>query len=302
MLFVLAFDHRNSLRTAFFGIQGEATPEQHAMAREAKLVIVDGLLSAVGSGLPAGRPGVLVDDEYGVEAARRARAAGVAVAMPVEQSGRRELEFEHSPFYAAIEPLKPDYVKVLVRYNPNADAAMNRRQREKMLSVQEWAARNRTGFMLELLVPPESEAPARPDYDTALRPRLTLAAVKELIEAGLRPELWKLEGMGRRAEYAAIAREVLAARSDAGCLVLGRGEDEAAVGRWLKLAAPVPGFAGFAVGRTIWWQPLRAYFDGTMSRDEAVHSIGANYLRVVRLYVEAVRSPVGGAPPTEAHI
>src|SRR5581483_9599294 len=277
MLFVLAFDHRNSLRTAFFGIKGEATPAQHAMAREAKLVIVDGLLSAVGSGLPAGRPGVLVDDEYGVEAARRARAAGVAVAMPVEQSGRRELEFEHAPFYAAMEPLKPDYVKVLVLYNPNADAAMNRRQREKMLSVQEWAARNRTGFMLELLVPPESAAPARPDYDTALRPRLTLAAVKELIEAGLRPELWKLEGMGRRGEYAAIAR-------------------------WLKLAAPVPGFAGFAVGRTIWWQPLRAYFDGTMSRDEAVHSIGVNYLRVVRLYVEAVRSPVGGAPPIEAHI
>lgn len=127
---------------------------------------------------------------------------------------------------------------------------------------------------------------------TALRPGLTRAAVKELLEAGLRPALWKLEGMGRRAEYAAIAREVLAARSDARCLVLGRGEDEAAVGRWLQLAAPVPGFAGFAVGRTIWWQPLRAYFDGTMSRNEAVHSIGVNYLRVVELYVEGVRTPV----------
>ena len=286
-LFFLAFDHRSSFSKSFFGIAGEPTAEQESMFREAKLVILDGLLQAVASGLPAGRPGVLVDDRYGMEAAVHARRAGVLVAMPVERSGRRELEFEHEPFYSAVDSFRPDFVKVLVRYNPEADAAMNRRQVEKMQRVQEWAGAHGAGFMLELLVPAEPPATPDDDYEARLRPGLTLAAVREMNAAGLSPELWKLEGMGSRQEYQAIAEEVLAARPDAGCLVLGRGADEAAVGRWLQLAAPVEGFKGFAVGRTIWWRPLRAFCDGAMSRDEAVAGIAGNYLRVVRLYVEA---------------
>ncbi len=293
MLFVLAFDHRNSFRRDFFRIEGEPTVDQQSTCREAKLVILDGLLSAVRSGLPAGgRVGALVDDEYGAAAAMRARDAGVIVAIPVEKSGQRELQFEHEPFYRSIGELSPNYVKVLVRYNPEGDAAMNGRQRTKLSMVQEWTARQGVGFMLELLVPAESSQLARMGgavsrYDTEERPRLTVAAVKQLASAGLRPELWKLEGMSSSDEYAAIADAVLSARSDSSCLVLGRGADEAAVDRWLQLAAPVRGFSGFAVGRTIWWQPLRAYYDGGATRVDTVEAIGANYLRLVRIYTDS---------------
>jgi myo-inositol catabolism protein IolC len=297
MLFVLAFDHRNSFRKDFFGIEGEPTADQQARCREAKLVILDGLLSAVRAGLPAGgRAGVLVDDEYGAAAAMRARSAGVTVAIPVERSGQRELQFEHEPFYSSIRELSPEYVKVLVRYNPDGDAAMNARQRTKLSMVQEWTVREGVGFMLELLVPAESSHLARlggdvSRYDTEERPRLTVAAVKQLASAGLRPELWKLEGMNSRDGYAAIADAVLSARSDSSCLVLGRGADEAAVDRWLRLAAPVRGFSGFAVGRTIWWKPLRALYDGGGTREDTVEAISANYLRLVRIYTESVPLP-----------
>jgi myo-inositol catabolism protein IolC len=295
MLFVLAFDHRNSFRTGFFGIHGDPTPEQQSQCREAKLVILDGLMHAVNLGLPDGKAGVLVDDEYGAETVIRARQAGMTVAMPVERSGRRELEFEHDPFFESIERLRPDYVKVLVRYNPEADATMNLRQRMKLSEVQEWAAQHGMGLMLELLVPAEAGQKRRVGgedsrYDLELRPRLTLAAVKELIAAGLSPNLWKLEGMSSRAQYVAIAAEVRSTRPDAGCLVLGRGADEAAVERWLTLAAPVSGFSGFAVGRTIWWEPLRAYYDGRVSRIEAIETISGNYRRLVRVYLQAATS------------
>ena len=41
-----------------------------------------------------------------------------------------------------------------------------------------------------------------------------------------------------------------------GCIILGRGEDDAKVREWLSIAAAVPGFIGFAVGRTSFWDPL----------------------------------------------
>ncbi len=38
-LWTLAFDHRNSLRRAFFGISGDATEADHARARDANALI-----------------------------------------------------------------------------------------------------------------------------------------------------------------------------------------------------------------------------------------------------------------------
>ena len=290
MLFVLAFDHRNSFRIDFFGLRGAPTPEQTASFEEAKMVILDGLLEAMRSGVPEGAAGALIDGEYGGAAAVRARDAGVKVAVPVEKSGRRELEFEHDPFYRELEELRPHYAKVLVRYNPTSDAALNARQRAKIASILEWTRGHGMRFMLELLVPPDGVATgdrAR-DFDTEVRPGLTLEAVRELIRSGIFADLWKLEGMNSTEQYAAIAEEVLKADSASGCLVLGRGADAAAVDRWLTLAAPVRGFKGFAVGRTIWWEPLRAHLDGRLSRSAAVAAIAESYLRLVQVYIGAV--------------
>jgi myo-inositol catabolism protein IolC len=297
-LFVLAFDHRNSFRTDFFGIDGTLTAQDQARAREAKLVIYAGLLRAVAQGLPSGCPAVLVDEEYGGDVARLAREAGITVALAVERSGQTELAFEADPFYDPIVRLQPDCVKVLVRYNPGADVAMNRRQRRRILQLQEWLQDRNTDLMLELLVPAQS---AQMDsvggdlerFHRESRPGLTVTAIHELVQGGLAPRFWKLEGMESAADYAAVAAAVRSgARSDATCLVLGRGADVVAVKRWLSLAAPIAGFGGFAVGRTIWWDPLRAHvFDGA-DREVTVAKIAANYLGLVDLYLEASGSPV----------
>jgi myo-inositol catabolism protein IolC len=120
-------------------------------------------------------------------------------------------------------------------------------------------------------------------YDRELRTELTARAIEEIGADGLRPALWKLEGP----ESAADARRVSAAVHEldpaAGCLVLGRGADATAVHRWLTTAAQAPGFTGFAVGRTVWWEPLRTYVAGG-PRDEAVQQITDNYLGLVEAY------------------
>ena len=66
-------------------------------------------------------------------------------------------------------------------------------------------------------------------------------------------------------------------RSEVGCIILGRGEDEKKVDDWLRTAADVPGFIGFAVGRTTFWDPLMAWRGGKSSREQAVAEIARRY-------------------------
>lgn len=288
-VFALAFDHRNSFRRDFMHLAGDPTPEQHAAMVAAKEVVVDALLAAAPE-VSAGRVVLLIDQEYGGDLVPRAQAGGIRVAMPVEVSGQRELRYvdDGHPDRVLVS-CHPDYVKVLIRYNPGGDTAMNARQRERLCELAR-LLRGQTGqLMLELLVPPEESQLAavandRGRFDRELRAELTVAAIGEIAAGGIRPELWKIEGPESRDDAARIAGAVRSADPDAGCLVLGRGADYAAVRRWLAIAAATDGFTGFAVGRTIWWDALRGYTGGG-DRDAAVRAVAARYLDLVRDYL-----------------
>jgi myo-inositol catabolism protein IolC len=232
---------------------------------------------------------LLIDHEYGGGLVSKAQAGGIRVAMPVEVSGQRELRYlcDGHPDRIVVAH-HPDYVKVLIRYNPGGDTAMNARQRARLRELTSWLGGQPQQLMLELLVPPEDaqlEAVAddRGRFDREVRAGLTVAAIGEIAGDGVRPQLWKIEGPESREDAARIAEAVHSAAPDSACLVLGRGADLAAVRRWLAIAAATAGFTGFAVGRTIWWDALRAYLGGG-DRDAAVDAVAARYLDLVRDY------------------
>ncbi|HEY6933333.1 MAG TPA: DUF2090 domain-containing protein, partial [Marmoricola sp.] len=243
-VFALAFDHRNSFRTSFMRLTAPPTPSQNAQMVEAKRVVVDALLQAAPSVVDAS-PTLLIDAEYGGAHVADAREAGIAIAMPVEVSGRAELRFEDD-YDAVMESHDPDYAKVLVRYNPGGDVEMNARQRARLRELALWLHGRRQQLMLELLVPAEAEQRAGLDrdrgrYDRELRAGLTARAIEEIGADGLRPALWKLEGPESLDDARRISDAVHALDPAAGCLVLGRGADTTAVRRWLTTAAQVPG-------------------------------------------------------------
>ena len=287
-VFALAFDHRNSLRRDFMHLTGDPTPEQHAAMVAAKGVVVDALLAAAPEVSPATAV-LLIDHEYGGDLVAKAQAGGIRVAMPVEVSGQRELRYlcDGHP-ERIIADYGPDYAKVLIRYNPAGDAAMNARQRARLGEFARWLTGRPQQLMLELLVPPEDEQLAavandRGRFDREVRAQLTVAAIREIAADGVRPPLWKIEGPESRDDAARIAAAVRSADPDGACLVLGRGADDAAVRRWLDIAAATDGFTGFAVGRTIWWDALRGYLDGG-DRDTAVAAVTRRYLDLAREY------------------
>ncbi len=290
-IFALAFDHRDSFRREFMRLAADPTPEQQELMVAAKGVVVEALLRAA-PGVAGSCPALLIDAEYGSRHVRAAHEGGLAVAMPLEVSGQRELRFEDDgDFAAVVERYEPEYAKVLIRYNPDGDTRMNARQRARLGQLVSWLRGRPTRLMLELLVPAEPEQLESLDgdrdrYDRQMRAELTARAVAEIGADGILPSLWKLEGPESRADAEQVAAAVLGVDPDAACLVLGRGADPHAVGRWLMTAAEARGFAGFAVGRTLWWEALGDFVAGG-DREAAVKAIAENYLVLVRTYETA---------------
>jgi 5-dehydro-2-deoxygluconokinase len=293
-LYILAFDHRGSFQKKFFGIEGEPDPEQTAIIADAKHLIFEGMLRAVAGGADPATTGVLVDEQFGSTVPQEAREHGLKLAMPAERSGQEVFDFQYGDeFGEHIERFDPDFTKVLVRYNPDGERASNDEQLAKLKLLSDWLKERERKFLFELLVPAESAQLASVDgdvdrYDSELRPQLMRRAMAEIQDAGIEVDVWKIEGVDKRADCEMLVAQARAGgRDGVACVVLGRGADEAKVDHWLAQAAPVDGFIGFAIGRSIWWDPLKAYVDGKIERAAGARRIAENYLRFVKVYEAA---------------
>ena len=292
-LYILAFDHRGSFRKKL-GVGSDPTPEEQRKVSDAKALIFEGFQHALSEGAPREAAGMLVDDEYGDEVARKASAEGLNLAMPVEKSGQDEFDFEYgADFGAHIEHFDPTFSKVLVRYNPEGDREMNARQIVRLKELSDWLHERDRKFLFELLVPAEEQQLASVDedvdrYDTEIRPRLMLETIRDLHAGGVEPDIWKIEGLDRREDCEAVSELVRSGgRDGVACIVLGRGADDQAVELWLRQGAGVPGYVGFAIGRTIWGGPLMGYVEGSLDRGSAAKRIAQAYLHFIEVYADA---------------
>jgi myo-inositol catabolism protein IolC len=294
-LYILAFDHRGSFQKKMFGIQGDPTPEEVEKIADAKRLIFEGMEIAVERGVDASATGVLVDEQFGSDIPQRARQEGLVLSMPVEKSGQDEFDFEYgSDFGAHIEQFGVDFAKVLVRYNPEGDAGMNERQLGRLKELSDWLHDNDGKFLFELLVPAEqaqldSVGGDADRYDAELRPGLMKRAIQEIQDHGVEVDVWKIEGVDAREDAEALAEQTRRGEGREGvvCVLLGRGASDEKVDHWLRQAAPVEGFVGFAIGRSIWWDALKGYLDGDLERRAAAEKVADNYLRFVRVYDDA---------------
>jgi len=292
-LYILPFDHRGSFQKKLFGWDGSLNAGQTDEIAAAKRVIYDGFLAAVNAGVSKDKVGILVDEQFGAAILRDAAAAGYSTSCPAEKSGQDEFDFEYGDSFAEhIEAFHPTFCKVLVRYNPEGDPLLNRSQADRLKRLSNYLRSNksRSLFMFELLVPPEKNQLSRLNgdkkaYDLKLRPSLMAAAIEELQEAGVEPDVWKIEGLDRREDcerIVAVARRK--GRGKVGCIILGRGEDDSKVREWLTTASTVPGFIGFAVGRTTFWGPVVDWRAQKITRNGAVAEIARRYREFVKIF------------------
>jgi myo-inositol catabolism protein IolC len=297
-LYILAFDHRGSFQKKMFGIEGDPDDEQTRTIADAKHLIFEGLQKASEQGTDPAVTGVLVDEQFGGDIPSDAKAGGLKLAMPVEKSGQNEFDFQYGDeFGDHIESFDPDFSKVLVRYNPDGDAEMNQRQTERLKRLADWLHEHDRKFLFELLVPAEDSQLEQVGgdtdrFDAELRPELMRRTIVEFQDNGVEADIWKIEGIDTQEDCERIADTARRdGRDGVVCVVLGRGADDEKVEHWLRQGAPVEAYAGFAIGRTIWWDALKGFLDGDIERADAAEQIARKYLHFVDIYKQSEREP-----------
>ncbi len=287
-MYLLAMDHRDSLARDVYGIDGPVDADQAQAIADGKRLVFNGLVVALERGADLASAGVLVDERYGLAVARSAREVGVALAMPIERSGQEFFTPEYADdWLLTMEGLAPDFVKVLVHDNPEFDPASRRKQWDDLATVSARLHEAERGFLFELLVPATGDQESD-TYDRDLRPRLTVQVMTEMQEAGVEPDIWKIEGL----ETTEAAADVVACarrngRDTVRCIVLGRDAPTDKLDHWLRIAAVTDGFIGFAIGRSIWEKPLSDHVAGVLNETAATAVIAENYLHFCRTYDEA---------------
>jgi myo-inositol catabolism protein IolC len=266
-LFIVAMDHRDSFGKTLFDVRND-DPDgtQLAAMKSAKQLIFEGLQEAVPM-LTSGRAGVLVDEQYGRGVIDKVVAGGTSVvlAVPIEASGHDWFTLEWGDQWLEhVERIKPDYAKVLVRDNPDFDAAKRERQFGELAPVSAELAKRGVPLLYELLVPAtDAQLHQAGDdsraYDRDIRPGLVVRVIADTQAHGIEPALWKVEGLETVESTQQVADQAKAGGSRADLIVLGRDAPAERLDHWLETASQVPAFVGFAIGRSIWEDIVREY-------------------------------------------
>ena len=291
-LYILAFDHRGTLTKGLLGVEGRA-PSSDEVARVSSMkdIIFDGFLEARNQGIEGGDPAILVDEAFGLQVQEKAKEMGIKFAAPVEKSGQKVFDFEYGDdFGEKIKEVNADFVKILVRWNPDDDTDTRQIQGERIKRLSDWLDENERKFLLEFLVPAseqqlESVGGDQARYDSEIRPKLAVQVVEEMRERGADPDIWKIEGLDTTNDCENVSKVIKdGGRENVIAVVLGRGANDEKVNQWLRTGSSVDGYKGFAIGRSIFWDSLKGWHAGEKSREEAVSEIANSYLSFISVY------------------
>ncbi len=291
-LYILAFDHRGTITKGLLGVEGrEPTQDEANKVSELKQIIFDGFLKANESGITGGDPAILVDETFGLEVQQKAKELNIKFAAPVEKSGQKVFDFEYGDqFREKINEIGADFVKILVRWNPDDEEEIRETQGNRIKELSDWLSENDKKFLLEFLVPATEEQLASVEndqarYDSEIRPKLAVKVVEEMRERGADPDIWKIEGLDTSEDCEKVAHAIRTGdREDVIAVVLGRGASDEKVNEWLRAGSSVEGYKGFAIGRSIFWDALKGFHEGEKSREEAVEEIAQSYLGFLSVY------------------
>lgn len=270
-VYVLAADHRWQIEEWC-----DAHGTNRARIPELKALVVEGFrLARLRNPAVARHGALLLDEQYSSELIRAARADGILVATPVERAGVFPLEWTSEPFDAA---LTGDLAKVIVRHRPEYSGERVAAERQKLKTLGDWCLAHGRPFLLEVVVMREHEDEAT--FETAGRPAILADYIRASYAAGIVPDFWKVEGT-TDAGAAAVVDAAVAERRGPRFLVLGKGAGFDLVESWFVAARRMTTAGGFAIGRTVYWEPCVKWMDGRLDREGAVAQVAANYERLI---------------------
>ncbi len=279
-LYILPFDHRSSFLKNILKTSQNPTKKDLLLAQKLKEIIFKGFLMSLKDFKNKKDFAILVDEKLGQSVLNKAKKEKIKICLPVEKSGE-SFDFEYGQnFQKHIKKISPDFVKALIRYNPD-NLEENKKQLKKLSKLSIFCQKNKYNLLIELLVPPTKENLKNfgsQEYDQKIRPIKTEKAIQEILSVAS-PVIWKLEGMETK-DWPKIIKIIGKAK----IIVLGRGESDEHVKKWLSAAAKFKEIIGFAVGRTIFMEALKRYLAKEISENEASLWIATKFSFFVNLW------------------
>jgi 5-dehydro-2-deoxygluconokinase len=299
-LYILPFDHRNTFAETLFDKVSIAdlNEEEIEQIREFKMLIYKGFKNALKNSVPKEFAAILCDEEFGAEILVDSLHNGFVTLLPVEKSGSPEFQFQYEDFGEHIEKFHPQFVKALVRFNPQDEENSKQRQKEKLQRLSDYCHEHNYKFILEVLMNPTEiqlrEAGTKYKFDLEIRPSLIVEVIEDFQSFGIEPDVWKLEGFERIEDYEKVVAVIKSSgRENVNLVVLGRGGNEEQVDKWLEVGIKdeifevgqkVEGVIGFAVGRTVFWSAIEKFHNGEIGKAEAIKIISENFQNFYKLF------------------
>lgn len=285
-LFILPFDHQTGLFKEF-GWINPITDEQTAMMLKTRDITYQGYLYGVALGIPKEYTAILTDDTYGADVIKKAHADKTPVIYTLEKSGQPHLIFQHENWEHEIESQQPEWIKTLVRYNPDADKNDLTISIENLKKVSDYSKTHSIPLMIEPLVQPTESQKGIADFDHAMRPDLTGRMLEEFYSNGIYPAVWKIEGSDDIEFYNKASAVISKYDPNARIVVLGRNETIEKVSEWIAAGAQNDYVIGFAVGRTVFLDAIKKYMSGEFTNTDAINEIGENYYKLYQAFINA---------------
>lgn len=290
---MVALDHRGSLVRALERLGADSGAARRAELKHLVWQGVQQVLDGRLSGRSEAEAAILIDREQR-RIAEEVAAGDVRVAVAVEASGQRSLRAEAAASRLAedLRALGAAYGKVLVRWHPHDSAPHKHRQLAALRGLDDAVRAAGAELLLELLVPDvpyEGAATTRRggEREGSLPPDPAVCAAEDILVSGIVPAVWKIEGPRDTESARAFAALVASADPDAAVLVLGGGAPVSDLTAAFAPGAGIEQFRGFAVGRSIWWTPLKALTREEITPAQARRAVGDNYMKVIDAFEAA---------------
>lgn len=225
--------------------------------------------------------GMLIDERFGKKAFFDAREQGFTwLGRPVELPGSNPLRFEFSQDIGSqlVEWPKDHCIKCLCFYHPDDDNALKVEQQEKLRSLFDAARKIGRELLVEIIASKNGAV----DDQTIAR------AIEELYQLGIKPDWWKLEPQSSAQAWQNINDVIM--RHDPLCrgvVLLGLEAEEDVLEQAFIASRAAPLVKGFAVGRTIFNAPAKAWLAGEIDDEAAISLMAGNFERLTAAWLKS---------------
>jgi 5-dehydro-2-deoxygluconokinase len=277
-LFIFAFDHRGQLVEL-----AQKAGRDPACIGQLKQLFVQAVARVEADlrkrGIAAD-VGVLADQRFGQDSLNAASGRGWWVARPVEVQGSRPLAFEHGRSVGSTLLAWPQeqIIKCLVQYHPDDEPMLRLEQEAQLLGLYQAALASGHELLLEV-IPPKDHPSTHPD--------VILRSLKRLYNLGIYPAWWKIESQPAEVweELDALIHE-----RDPYCrgvVLLGLNAPAETLAAGFRQAARSTSCRGFAVGRTIFHEPSRAWLEGEIDDADLITRVQSNFVFLIESWRDA---------------